>query len=51
MIYLKMELKEPFEIVYLSPYFPKFLWKFMATRYWNNAAQKNGLKKKNLNGK
>jgi len=44
----KIELKEPFEIMYLSPYFPKFLWKFMAVRYWIKTAKKNGLKKKDL---
>jgi len=44
----KMELKEPFEIIYLSPYFPKFLWKIMAVRFWNTKAKKNGLTKKDI---
>lgn len=43
-----IELKKPFEIMYLSPYFPRFLWKFMAVRYWHSLAQKNGLKKKDM---
>jgi hypothetical protein len=44
----KMENKEPFEITYLSPNFPRFLWKIMAIRRWNTLAKKNGLKKKDL---
>ena len=44
----KIELKEPFETVYLSPYFPKFLWKIMGTRFWKNMALKNGIKKKDM---
>jgi len=44
----KIELKEPFETIYLSPLFPRFLWKFMAVRNWHILAQKNGLKKKDI---
>jgi multimeric flavodoxin WrbA len=44
----KMELKELFETIYLSPYFPRFMWKIMATRFWNDQARKNGLKKKDI---
>jgi multimeric flavodoxin WrbA len=43
-----MELKESFEIIYLSPYFPRFLWKIMAVRYWNGLAKNNGLNKKDI---
>ena len=43
-----MELKKPFEIKYLSPYFPRFLWRFMGDRYWRALAQKNGLKKEDI---
>jgi len=47
----KMELKEPFGITYLNPYFPRFLWRIMATRYWNVLASKNGLKKEDIKRK
>ena len=47
----KMELKEPFEITYLNPYFPRFLWRIMAARNWNTLANKNGLKKKDIKKK
>jgi multimeric flavodoxin WrbA len=43
-----MELRQPFETRYLSPYFPRFLWRFMGTRHWNTLAQKNGIKKKEI---
>jgi len=44
----KIEIKKPFEITYLNPYFPRFLWKILAVRNWNILAKKNGLKKKDL---
>ena len=44
----KMETKEPFETMYLNPYFPRFLWKIMGTRFWNTQARKNGLTKKDM---
>jgi len=45
----KMELKEIFEIKYLSPYFPRFLWKIMSNRLmWHPLAYKNGLTKKDI---
>jgi len=44
----KMESKTQFEITYLSPYFPKFLWKLMAVRLWNDKAKKNGLTKEDI---
>lgn len=47
----KMEKKETFEIIYLSPYFPRFMWKVMANRYWHNMAKKNGVKKKDIKRK
>jgi len=47
----KMELKEPFEIMYLSPYFPRFAWRFLATRFWQTSAMKNGVKKKDIKRK
>jgi len=40
--------KKPMEIQYLSPNFPKFLWRFMAVRNWNNLAKNNGLSKKDV---
>jgi multimeric flavodoxin WrbA len=44
-----MELKKPFGIKYLSPYFPRFLWRFMAKHtFWHSLAYKNNLKKKDL---
>ncbi|MDR2596596.1 MAG: NAD(P)H-dependent oxidoreductase [Treponema sp.] len=47
----KIEIKKPFEITYLNPYFPRFLWKIMAVRNWNTLASKNGLKKKDIRRK
>jgi multimeric flavodoxin WrbA len=45
----KMELKEILETKYLSPYFPRFLWRFMAKHtFWNSLAYKNKLKKKDI---
>jgi len=44
----QMEKKKPFEITYLNPNFPRFLWRIMATRNWNALAKKNGLKKKDI---
>jgi multimeric flavodoxin WrbA len=44
----RIELKEPFGVTYLNPYFPRFLWKIMATRFWNDQARKNGLKKRDI---
>jgi multimeric flavodoxin WrbA len=46
----KMELKEHFETMYLSPFFPQFLFKLFGIRYWNSLARKNGLKKKDIKG-
>ena len=43
-----LEMKKQMEIQYLSPYFPRFLWRFMATRHWNNLAKGNGLSKKDI---
>jgi len=40
--------KKPMEIQYLSPNFPKFLWRFMAVSNWNNLAKNNGLSKKDI---
>ena len=45
----KMEAKEPFETVYLSPYFPRFLWRLMAVHtFWHPLAFKNKLRKRDL---
>jgi multimeric flavodoxin WrbA len=45
----KIELKEFFGIKYLSPYFPRFLWKFMAIHtFWHPLAGKNKLTKKDI---
>ncbi|MDR3356920.1 MAG: NAD(P)H-dependent oxidoreductase [Spirochaetaceae bacterium] len=44
-----IELKEPFWIKYLSPCFPRFLWRFMAKHtFWHSLAYKNKLKKKDI---
>ena len=43
-----IEQKKMIEIIYLSPYFPRFLWRFMATRYWYSLASKNGINKKDM---
>jgi multimeric flavodoxin WrbA len=43
-----IEIKKPFELTYLNPYFPRFLWKILAVRNWHILANKNGLKKKDL---
>ncbi|MCL2252721.1 MAG: hypothetical protein FWC12_12520 [Treponema sp.] len=43
-----METKKPMEVQYLTSNFPKFLWKFMAVRNWNNVAKSNGLTKKDV---
>ena len=39
-------IKKPMEIQYLSPNFPRFLWRFMAVRNWKKIAKNNGLNKK-----
>jgi len=45
----KIELQESFDIVYLSPYFPRFLWKLLAIyTTWHPRAYKNGLKKEDI---
>jgi hypothetical protein len=44
----KIESKETFDIKYINSNFPRFLWKFMAVRHWNNSAKKNGLNKKDI---
>jgi multimeric flavodoxin WrbA len=44
-------LKKSFDVIYLSPYFPKFLWKFMAVRYWHKQAKNNGITKKDISKK
>lgn len=41
----RMESVEAFEVTYLSPYFPQFLFRFLATLHWNGLARKNGLRK------
>ena len=43
-----IEQKKIIEIVYLSPYFPRFLWKFMSTRFWHSLSSKNGIGKKDM---
>lgn len=48
----KVELKEPFGLKYLSPYFLRFLWKFMAIHaFWHPLAYKNKLTKKDISRK
>ena len=47
----KITLRESFEIIYLSPYFPRFLWKIMATSFWHKLAKSNGLRKKDMTKK
>jgi multimeric flavodoxin WrbA len=38
----KINLKEAFEVKYFSPYFPRFLWRFMAIHtFWHPLARKN----------
>jgi multimeric flavodoxin WrbA len=45
----KIELKETFETKYLSPYFPRFLWRFMAKHtFWHPMAHKNKLTEKDI---
>ncbi|MDR2085865.1 MAG: hypothetical protein LBP72_01700 [Dysgonamonadaceae bacterium] len=45
----KIEAKEPFGIKYLSPYFPRFLWKIMAHNTFRHPlASKNKLTKKDI---
>jgi hypothetical protein len=45
----KIELKEIFEIRYLSPYFPRFLWELAAKyAFWYPLAYKNKLHKKDI---
>lgn len=45
----KMEIQEPFETVYLSPIFPRFLWRIMAVHtFWHPLAFKNKLTKKDI---
>ncbi|MCL2181302.1 MAG: NAD(P)H-dependent oxidoreductase [Treponema sp.] len=43
-----IELIKPMEVKYLTPNFPKFLWRFMAVRNWNSLAKSNGLTKKDI---
>jgi multimeric flavodoxin WrbA len=45
----KIEAKEIFGIKYLSPSIPRFLWRFMAKRFfWNSLARANKLSKKDI---
>jgi multimeric flavodoxin WrbA len=45
----KIELKESFGVTYLSPAFPRFLWRFMAKHtFWHSLARKNQLKIKDI---
>jgi hypothetical protein len=44
----KISLKESFDIIYLTPYWSKFLWRVMGNNRWNKLAQKNGLSKKDI---
>jgi multimeric flavodoxin WrbA len=45
----KMESKEPFDVTYLSPCIPGFLWRTMSTHFfWHPLARKNKLEKKDL---
>jgi hypothetical protein len=45
----KIEKRETYGIRYLSPYFPRFLWRFMAKHtFWHSMAYKNKLKKKDI---
>jgi multimeric flavodoxin WrbA len=45
----KMEAKDQFGIKFLSPSFPRFLWKMMATySFWHPLAYKNKIKKKDI---
>jgi multimeric flavodoxin WrbA len=45
----KIELKEPFGIKYLIPYFPRFLWELMSKyTFWHPLAYKNKLTKKDI---
>ena len=46
-----IEFKMPMEIIYLSPYFPKLLWIFMAERHWHSLARNNKLNKKDIRKK
>jgi len=41
-------LKKTFGIVFLNPFFPRFLWKIMAVRFWKTKAKNNGLSKKDI---
>ena len=46
---IKIKSKEPFETVYLNPYFPRFLWSFIGVHFsWYPKARKNGLSKKDI---
>ena len=45
----KIELRESFDIIYLSPYLPRFLWRLLAIyTSWHPLAYKNGLKKDDI---
>jgi multimeric flavodoxin WrbA len=45
----KIETRETFGLKYLSPYFPRFLYLFMAKHtFWHSMAYKNKLKKKDI---
>jgi len=45
----KMESKEPYNVTYLSPLLPRFLWRIMAHHFfWYPLARKNKLKRKDL---
>jgi len=43
-----IENKKPMEVQFLTPNFPKFLWRLLAVRNWNNLAKNNGLTKKDI---
>ena len=44
----KVILKEYFGVIYLTPIFPLFLFKYIGTINWNIMARKNGLKKNDI---
>jgi multimeric flavodoxin WrbA len=45
----KIESRETFQIMYLSPYFPRFLWRLAAEQsFWLPLAYKNKLTKKDI---
>ena len=44
----KMEAKEPFDVIYLNPFFPRFLFNMVANSGWSASGRKNKLTRRDI---